>query len=391
MRAPSAQSPQNSPLKLGDILEASYERLLEFARYPTASPLVDVYRDVLLAFLRGDSERLRSECDRIRVLPHSPEFLLPLACLRLSLQARDPDSAQLESLISLADRSGEWRGEILIACGHGYELRGELGKAKEIYLKASEALLSAGFERKALRAYINSVAMEGQLHPEKKLLAEFHSISRQARKLREFRSCGIALSNIAREYRNIRALDTALKYANHAVRYLKKELGTLYYYKALTNRCHILYEMDRVREAQIDFEEARHADFPEIKAALQVIEQLLNPTAEIEIAEKDLLPLWRERLKEGRIHTRSACKLSRRKLGELEEALIKRISEKPADKFELIEFLYGNNADFHALEARLKSLLSRIRRKCPGLLLLDGGKYRIADRILLPSFLREAG
>lgn len=385
--------PPKSPphaLSFRELLELSYEDLLTSARAATDSPLTEFYRAVLLAFYAGNSEqvgKLAAEAAKLEFSPALPRLVL----LRHQILIRNVDPSLVQEIIAQAAEAGDWRGELLIVAGQGHEIRRELAPAKELYLQADRALQSIGAERKALRAYLNAVAMEGQLHPDKKLLPEFHAIYRRGKKIREYRSSGIALSNIAREYRNIRALDSALRFANLAVRYLKKEFGSVHYYKALTNRCHILYELDRQREARTDFEEASHADFPEVQAALQVIRQLIHPESNIPIREEALQPLWQERLREGKLTTGKACRLNRSKLGELEEALIRHIFAAPSGTMELIEFLYGTRGDIHSAEARLKSLLSRLRKKCPGLIVRVDGKYRIADVSFLPSFLKEAG
>ncbi|MCM2321666.1 MAG: hypothetical protein NDJ90_00210 [Oligoflexia bacterium] len=371
---------------LKDLLESNYEDLLASNRISTGSPALDYYRNVLLAFLKGDRERC---------LQLSGEtafgFRAELALLRHQIMTRSVKRELIETLIIQGAALPDWEGEVLIACAHAFETLRELEPAKKTYLAAHDALLKMGCERKALRAYMNSIAMEGQLHPEKRQLEEFHAIYRKAKKLREYRTCGIALSNIAREYRNIRALTTALQFANSAVRYLKKEMGSVFYYKALTNRCHILFELGRDTEAKLDLEAAAHAQFPEIRSALLVIQQLMNPHQKLSIPEESLLPIWKERLAEGRLNEVQGVKHHRQKLSELEEALIRYLQEGPRDKFELIEFLYGRKLNIDSTEARLKSLLTRFRKKCPGLIQLLKGKYEITNQALLPQNSRKAG
>jgi hypothetical protein len=63
----------------------------------------------------------------------------------------------------------------------------------------------------------------------------------------------------------------------------------------------------------------------------------------------------------------------------LESRLIQLLSDGRKTKYDLIERLYESSIDFSSREARFKNVLSRLKKKRPGLIVLDEGYYRISE------------
>ncbi|NUM87940.1 MAG: hypothetical protein HUU37_01935 [Bdellovibrionales bacterium] len=60
-------------------------------------------------------------------------------------------------------------------------------------------------------------------------------------------------------------------------------------------------------------------------------------------------------------------------------------------RMELVIALYGGRIDPEAGENRLKNLLNRVRKKYPGLIVTENGRYRIGDPELLPWTIKKTG
>ena len=57
---------------------------------------------------------------------------------------------------------------------------------------------------------------------------------------------------------------------------MKKDFGSLHYYLALAHRAHLLIDLNQVREAQLLVQQLRVSNFPEVKAAVEVIESIIS-------------------------------------------------------------------------------------------------------------------
>jgi hypothetical protein len=90
------------------------------------------------------------------------------------------------------------------------------------------------------------------------------------------------------------------------------------------------------------------------------------------IEEERLTAAWRERLQEAREQAASPTEL-----GEVESQLIDFLCGAPATKKEIFQSLYPGLTDPEVLENRLKSTLTRIKKKLPHLIRYVGGRYII--------------
>jgi hypothetical protein len=239
-------------------------------------------------------------------------------------------------------------------------------------------LKKIGANKKALKASFNAVVLEGHLYPKRRLLNDYHHIAQQALKpeIQEFCVAGTALLNISREYQMMGAMSAALQFANRSIAILERNFGSFSHGMALAHRCDLLISLSRAPEARIDFDMASAFEFKEIQGALKLLAPKLTATSTpADVPDDELLPTWRER-RPGTSEGNKTIKLSF-----LESKLIAFLSRRSRDKVEIMNFLYGRRLPSHVRANRMKSMMSTLRKKSPGSIVFENGKYKIVDPI----------
>lgn len=365
---------------LARLFDASVAELVELARQGATAPTLRAYARLLHHYLQGDVPGLaRWVGDLRRDLGDSSEekSCRLLAEIRLRIRQQDVDRKLLAEAAEWAKQAGDWAGEIYFCLGTSYSKLADHAQAQQAYERAFPTLEEVGAKRKATKALFNHVVCESRLYPDKKLIADYHYLAKRASKVKDYGTAAICCTNISREYQKLGAMEVALKYCDRALRMLKDDVGAIDYYLALAHRCHLLLEMGRAQEAELDYQTAQAADFPEVREALKVIDRLRSAgRSRLAIQVESLTPTWRERLEAG---GEGAAK----KLSPLEGRLLQFIAQAPRTKFEIIEHLYPEKAEFKLLEDRFKNLLNRLKKSRPGLVVFEHRKYRISDESFL--------
>lgn len=350
--------------------------------------LLNHYLLVLKNYLRGDSKELL-EITNQKSFEFLPNFYKILIKLRLSLLNLQFDNALIikinEEINSeeFENQFSYWLGEINFVVGNIYLESKEYENAKNSFRQAYSELNLINAKQKAIKSLFNVLVSESRLNPSKKLLIDYEFVNRKALEVNEIIVAGLCNLNISRELQLIGSLNLALKYVNKSIDLLKSDMGVNHYYSSILHRCHLLIELERRVEAQLDLEEARLAPFHSIQEAVKLLEVLYKnkfQLAEIEnstvhINENKLDPTWKGRLKDFI----SQKKIS--KLSDLESLMIESLLNSPKTKNELIELLYGNQIDYSASENRFRVLLSRFKKRHPGLIIQNDKSYRISDEI----------
>lgn len=369
------------------ILEASLDELVEACDpIEPKSPdrLALLYGRVILNFLRGDAVGLEeSFIDVSQKLIHHEdyEFVTLASGLRMQLRACQVSEFDLEAAQNFFEMPARWRGEMAMLSAAAYVNRGDYKKARSLYIFSAGFFVEQGCARKALRARLNILVCESCLFPDRNLFSQYHDLYKKSVK-KEFRELYVAtacLLNISREYQRTGAHSAALKYCDRALELFEERIGDINYFLTLAHRAHLLCEMGRLAEAQLDYESARLGNFKEVAAALEVVRRKIEGVETL-ISDKNLLPNWQERQNE----MGNAPKLST-----LENKLIRYLARGPRERSDLITHLYGALLDHETKLNRFKSLLSTFRKKFPHLVLFEDGTYRLANDILVPRVSRK--
>lgn len=377
------------------LLQAGLEELYWFSPDRKAQWLESVYRDALYAYFTADAAAMSAaiaEFDR----PPGPvgELLLArdLAVLRKLLRER-PEWGAIEAHLTVLQNHRtsnlHWDAERAFLRATAFEKYERLPQAQDAYLQASQKLESAGLRRKALKALLNYVVMESWNEPEnKRLIPDYSSVLNQAIRLRERVVAGLCILNISWEWERLGALELALRYARHAVRFLEKDFGAANFHHALVHRAHLYFRLGRLPEMRADLAIAEASSSTEIQCAVSLLRCLSDPAIPKEAIrtrfESSALPAaWKERLDWSLDPTRGAL------LSDHESRVITWISIRPRTSKELIELLYGEGIQAHSARQRFDHLLIRLKKKLPeGILFHRDGAYHLMD--VQPLLMRKS-
>ncbi len=341
------------------------------------------YSEVLYHYLLGNVDSLeRFVAEPAPLEGAEARIVCELSSLRLQIRKKKLAPQDLETFKSqtqITDLSPLWAGEVHFVLGKAWETLFENNRASAAYYQSHESFEAAKLLRKSVKALMNYVAMESRIRSDQRFIADNFYLARKALQVGEKSVAANAYMNISREYQKLGALSVALKYANEALDLVPDQFGTLHYEHIGVHRCHILFQMGRLAEAQLEFEKAQVSAFSEIRAAAGVVKKALK-SAESSAPEAELSPVWKERLAELRVGQESEP------LSERESQLLDLLSRQPRTKHELIDLLYPKEtAAYLLLEDRVKELIKRLRRKRAQLIIFEDGKYRLSEVIFLSA------
>jgi hypothetical protein len=355
-------------------LNELHDRLTEFMQLPDDADKARLvfYTKLMMAYFRQDIDRLielRSEaesnfCD-------SP-YLLALADIRFLICT----AVNEEKLKHHAQNISNYSSDAFIQAELHYVVAIAFQKL-DLYSEAESSFLTSSlyFEqtqvfKKSLRARLSSIASYSHRKPQARLFSEYFAVHRKAIDVDDFQSASVALINISRELQLLNVLSTAIDYASQAVAFCeahhhgKREHGL-----ALLQRAHLYFEMQRPHDAEKDLYHSMMIQHTEVQSATKILAEKYNVKVET-LQSQSILPTWNLRAKSSDLNLN---------LGKLESQVLNLLSQKPRSKNELIENLYDDKIDYFSREARLKNLLARIRKRFPGLIVLDDDIYRMTD------------
>lgn len=368
------------------LLEASLDRLLDSRRSEELPKPLAIYRSCLIAFNQGEAFAIKEQLLALSSTAKDPEerTIRALVELRLRLLENSCTADFLAQVQPLEKTPELWQGELSLLMASCYSPLAEHHKALEWLRNAVQGFRAIGAERKLLRAEMNIIVARSLIDPELRCLAEYFYIFRKAKKLKEWTTAATAMLNISREYQRVGAFRAALKICKRGIRYCDSNMGSQIYYLLIAHRAHLYLQLGRESEAEIDMEFIRISPHVEVRTAYQLLTEMQNRSSAGSNlpSEKIQLPNWRERIEEFRLQSSVKKKVT---LSGLEEDLIQIVAEKSRDKFEICDRLFGSEVHPLVAENRLKNIIFRIRKKLPGLLVLENGKYSIADEAAAPA------
>jgi len=369
------------------LFDSSLQSLLGFDAESLEDPAAKLYLKVLIAYFSGDLQTLQEHAQTAEALSLKAPLFRPvylLTNLRLQIRKNQVDPALIDQVESEIDQfESFWKGEIHFVLSSAEAVLERHDRSRDQSLRAFHALKQLGSRKKAVRALMNAVSSESCRRPDKLYFADLHFLHSEAQKIGDTTSQGITQLNISREYQKLGLFRAALRSADRAVSTLSHITGGIDYPLALAHRAHIFCQLGAWNEARLDTELACSAPFPEVKAAIRIIQIDFPKLAEIplpavETAEKSAIPAWSKRAKESM--TPHATKL--------EEKLIQILAHKSHSREQICERLYGKQLAPEVTRNRLNNLMNRVRKKHPSLIKWNAGKYRLTESTLLP--IREA-
>lgn len=357
------------------ILDADLEELTELhLRRMERRSVMGFYVSALRHYLEGDRGFLAQTLARLNEAVGEAadrEIVRALVEARLAVRAGNVSDEHLQKLQAMLPKAGDWEGEICFVIALCHEARGEEKLMSSRYQQAAVLLADLGARRKSVKALANHVAAESNLHPERRYLREYEYVYRQAKKSKNFSTAGVALLNISHEYHDLGALQLALSHVNRAIALLDRQKHGRSYYLALAHRAHVLFDMDRKEEGRLDYEALLASAFADLEGVRQTLDGVYGGARAVPVGA--MPAAWKGRHEE--------FQRMRDKLGLLEQKLLKFVAESPREKADIIEHLYGTTLSWDVLENRFNNTLSRLKKKCPGIIIWEKGKYRLSEEM----------
>lgn len=344
------------------------------ARDLQLAPEVRAYAGVLSAYLQGDVEKLERVIAEIESAPLEWKGeIRALANFRLGLRKKSLKAKAIEEFASLKFQE-VFSAEQNFCLGLAWESAGNDLMAEKTFHEAARLYRATGCERKALRAHYNALAADSRVNPHKNFIAEYQAVIEVSRRLNESIFEGMALIMLSREYQVAGLYDQSLTMIERSIEQLEPERGTLHYYYALLQKAHVLIDLERTpAEIAPILKECEMAPFKEAAAIRRLLTIQIDPQVEWDSAsEADLPPSWRNRL--PKLTVRSEA----RGHGDLEEKFLRFAYNGPVEKWDLIQKLYPESTPALVLENRFKNLVARLRKKYPGEIICQDGRYSIA-------------
>lgn len=366
-------------LTLKAVFDADLDELvkLHLTRVERSS-LEGFYVSVVRHYLENHPVLLEKALARIPSLGFGPVggLVAALTAARLEITGGKVSPACFERLLGYLHEFPEWDGELLFVLALCFETNGDRHEMSRAYLSSAEAFRAQGVSTKAVRALLNHVAAESQLHGERSYLSEYNHVFREAMKVKAHSTAAVARLNASYEYAGNGAWRVALSYVNRALALLSRQKGSRSWFLALAHRAHVLHELGREEEGRHDYEELRLCRQWDLAGVRESLDRIYGSRAEAPSAP--MPDSWKKKAAGAGAP-----------LGEIEEKLLRFLEDGPKEKGEILSHLYGDRLSWETLTNRFNNTLVRIRKKQPGLVVFEAGRYRLAEK-LLPARLRRA-
>lgn len=372
---------------LPDVFNARVDQLEKLSCDFNSSILVRLYAGVIKDYLQSNIDALASFVEKFDNL-HTDinssneitytnfQIIKVLALARYNLRLKTANSETIKSLNAILYLNELFTGEILYVISLIYESLENYILASKKYIESAFYLNKIGANLKALKCKLNSVACESRVLTKNNFTPQYENIAKEALEQNEFHTASVALNNISYEYEKISALRAALHYNQEAYLNIDRSGNrSINYYLILLQRCNLLIRLNRLHEAELDFEKCLMSPFLEIKEALKLLSVHFRKDSNSHLINSShLTSHWRDKVE----YLDKKVQQYDHSLTEFEEKFISALFQGSLTRSELIEFIYGNKLDYFILENRVKVILSKIRKKKPGLIIFNNNRYSLS-------------
>lgn len=335
------------------------------------------YARVLISYYREDRKGIENWIEFYQ--SQSPEFLILISHIRMQILEPLPGSVQKisemrDQIFSLTE-DPKFRGESLFVSAYYFQMKGEFQMAEVSFRESAAYFEKAGVQQKALRAQMSAIAAFSCSHPKARLFTEYLYLYEKAKLINESLTAATCLLNISREFQLLDGYELALEYVSSAIELLEKShFGSREHGLCLVQRAHLLIQLKRQNEIGKDVLFALSISHPDVQSSCQSLAQMYDFNLKT-LPHGSPLPTWQERETETK---------KTRVLGKLEMRLIHLLSQRPHNKHELMNLLYGELIDFTSKENRFKNLLYRVRSRTAAQIHISGEEYILREPSPLP-------
>ena len=288
--------------------------------------------------------------------------------LRETLEQDSITESCVDKMATPKEMDVETKAEYAFLLGKAYEKLNANIKAKNQYHLAFVTFKNLDSGRKAIQAFFKFISISGKINPKKNLVFDYESLAERAINLGAFDIAGTCFLYISRELYSLGSLDLAMKNINKALMQLERAGKCEVFYSAVIHRCNLFLDLGNIEQAKLDFDVASKTQVAHLRKSLGEIEIKLSTKQRLDYLD----PIWKDKLQKKN----QKIKHSRNKLTKTELKLIEFLSENPSDRYTLMDHLYGN-VEFDSAYARFRTLLTRLNKKRPGLVVKEGELFKI--------------
>ncbi|POB14597.1 hypothetical protein [Halobacteriovorax sp. DA5] len=311
-----------------------------------------LYTQIMMAYYLNDTKKLKRLNDTVKASSFLNVFCLSRIAI---LENKNYEIENIDIYMSSPYIGDLYFAMALIAAQQGNHIQ-----VKNNFLNAYNFYTKIGATKKALTAQMNTITAEGNIHLEKRLLANYIESVEKLIEHNSITSAANICVNIADEFHKVGAQRSAYLYNEKALKILKDQKNTLQYAQALTHLCESMFCLGQNINANKILDELHSYDFIEIKEATKAIENVYLYKKNT-INEDHLTMAWKIRLEK---------KDPPALLGEVSDQLIHLLANGPSEFEEILQELYPNIDELDARN-RLTTLVSRINKKVDGLIIFN--------------------
>jgi tetratricopeptide (TPR) repeat protein len=329
------------------------------------------YLSILIHYLSSEPEALEKLLSTLN--PKSE--IAVIGKLRLQNMLQVFDEHQLRLIREIIHSDSLWNAEAAFALGMTYLRFKKNIEARDTFQMAYRKLTDIGAHKKAVKALLNIVVSESRMDNTKRLIQDYQVVANRAKSVECREVEGICYQNISKELQLLGFFDLALRYSHQAIDLQEAGADTVHYYETILQRCHVLIDLGRFREAHQDFARAKLSRHPQTIEALKIIENLLGAEADYKAVE--LEPAWISKLASLDVESLKPTKL--------EMDFIDLVKSERVSKDTVILKLYGEQLDWESARNRFKVFLNRFRKKYVNLVVEENGHFMLVDETVLTS------
>ena len=362
--------------RLHQIFNSDLDELRDLALKMDGLNRDSIYIELLISYLTFEYKNVEKLLNKIHANTNlqDHEILYYMAKFRFSVMNKSVKERDITELLTTVNLYPHWSGEALNIIAYNYMSEGKFKLALKYFKEAHNWFDIKKIHRRKLLAYHNYIICEANLNIKQTTIPDLMFLLKETSKYNYADIEALILMNLSREYQNYNAHNLALKYCYQAEELSMNCIGSLRYWSIQSLKADLLIDLSRIHEAKLCIELLSASGHKENKEAVKVLKQKISLQQE-DIDLDCLQATWKERFN-GDLH-----RVNTPALGDLEQKLIEYITQAPREKNNIIDHLYGDKIDYTSLENRFKRLLSRTRKKVPGLILFINKKYCISDHV----------
>jgi len=361
-------------------LDLSQLRNLNSSQFENSN--VELYSEILTNYLSHDLNRLKrlvSIAESRQHLNDDSKFIYRCAYLRLSIREFSITKEKIKYLEEVLDSKSVWYAEMCFILGYASDKFNDNEKSLIFFKKAYNKFNEMGLYKKAIRSLANSIAAKSRIDTDLNCISDLTYLLSESIKYNEFITANRTSIHLSREYLKLGCVQLAFKFANSAINYAQENIGTIDYYEAYLNRCHIYAELGFYRDSRLDYQIIIASRFESTQSSM------LNILKKFPQLTENLMPISYNKPQNSMFWSESQISFNINSVGDLAEKIIEFLASGPKSKTEICHYLYGDKIETTSAEARLSNVLTRLKKQNNKLFAYTNGFFHLIEEPITQS------